>query len=197
MLLERLEPGTMLAELVAEDDVGAAAVAAGLLHELWRPAPPGPEHSGLRPLASWCRAFDRNREALGRGDRGFPVEHFRRADAIRAELLASTVDPVVLHGDMHHFNVLRARRAPWLAIDPKGLVGDRHFDVCQFFRNPMRVSALANGLRLDTFCAELGLDRARTKEWCYVHAVLDAIWNYEDGNAWDGAIAYAVETTTF
>jgi streptomycin 6-kinase len=148
-------------------------------------------------LGSWCDAFDRNRAALSEGAGGFPAALFRRADALRRDLLASTEQPTVLHGDMHHFNVLRAQRAPWLAIDPKGLAGDRCFDVCQFFRNPTRVPPRVNRRRLDIFCAELGLDRTRTKEWCLVHAVLDACWDYEDSNSWRRAVAYAEETLAF
>jgi streptomycin 6-kinase len=136
--------------------------------------------AGLRPLESWCAAYDRNREALTRGVDGFPAALFQRADALRGELLASMGRPTVLHGDLHHYNVLRDQR-DWLAIDPKGLAGDRCFDVCQFFRNPRDgPSPRVNRRRLDIFCAELGLDRQRTTDWCLVHAVLDACWEFED-----------------
>jgi streptomycin 6-kinase len=135
LLLERIEPGTMLAELAAEDDNAATRVAAGVLRELWRPAT---ESDGLRSLESWCAAFDRNRSALQAGVDEFPRALFERADTLRADLLASTRAAVALHGDLHHFNVLRSDRAGWLAIDPKGLAGDRCFDVCQFLRNPKR-----------------------------------------------------------
>ena len=200
LLLERLEPGTMLVEVAETDDDAATAITAGVLRQLWRPVP---ERHGLRPLESWCAAYDRNRKALSGGAGGFSAALFQRADALRRDLLASTEAPVVLHGDMHHFNVLRAqrarraRRAEWLTIDPKGLVGDRSFDVCQFLRNPHDVPPSVNGRRLDTFCAELGLDRARTKAWCFVHAVLDACWDFEDGNPWRRAVAYAEETQSF
>lgn len=196
LLLERLEPGTMLSEMVDSDD-GATMIAASVLRRLWRPLSDVPQPSGLRSLESWCGAYDRNREAIMRGDGGFPAELFQRADELRADLLASTEVPMVLHGDMHHFNVLRAQREEWLAIDPKGLAGDRCFDVCQFFRNPHAVSPRINGRRLDIFCAELGIDRRRTKEWCFVHAVLDACWDFEDGNPWESAVAYAEETLSF
>jgi len=85
----------------------------------------------------------------------------------------------------------------WLAIDPKGLSGDRSFDVCQFFRNPHRVPRRLNSRRLDIFCAELGLHLARTRDWCFVHAVLDACWDFEDGNPWQRAVAYAEQTLSF
>lgn len=197
LLLERLDPGTMLVEVAESDDQGATAVAAGVLRRLWRPVP---QDSGLRPLESWCDAYNRNREALSRGAGGFPAALFQRADALRRDLLASTDTPTVLHGDMHHFNVLRARRvehAEWLAIDPKGLAGDRCFDVCQFLGNPGEVSPAMKSRRVETFCAELGLDRRRTKDWCFVHALLDACWDFEDGNPWQQGVAYAEETLTF
>jgi streptomycin 6-kinase len=50
---------------------------------------------------------------------------------------------------------------------------------------------------LDIFCDELGLDRQRMKDWCFVHAVLDACWDFEDGNSWQSTIAYAEETLSF
>ena len=196
LLIERLDPGTMLVEVAAVDDDAATVIAAGVVRRLWRPVA---ERHGLRPLESWCAAYERNREALTRDADGFPAALFRRADTMRRDLLASTDTPTVLHGDLHHYNVLRGQRAAWLAIDPKGLVGDRCFDVCQFFRNPLPrgVPASVNRRRLDIFCAELGLDRQRTKDWCFVHAVLDACWDFEDGTPWQRAVAYAEETLSF
>jgi streptomycin 6-kinase len=196
LLLERLEPGTMLTEVAERDDDAATVIAAGLLRRLWRPLP---ERHGLRPLESWCAAYDRNRQALSHGADGFPAALFRRADALRRDLFASSGAPTVLHGDMHHFNVLRAHRTGWLAIDPKGLAGDPCFDVCQFLRNPIDAPPPLSVVRrrLDIFCAELGLDRARTKDWCFVHAVLNACWDFEDGNPWQDRVAYAEQTLMF
>jgi streptomycin 6-kinase len=196
LLVERLEPGTMLSTVAEADDDRATVIAAGTLRQLWQPVLEG-DH-GLRPLDNWCQAYDRNRSALTRGVDGFPAALFQRADKLRRDLLASTTTKSVLHGDMHHFNVLRAQRADWLAIDPKGLFGDRAFDVCQFLLNPRRVPRRVNSRRLDIFCAELGLDRQRTRDWCLVHAVLDACWDFEDGNPrWPRRVAYAEQTLAF
>jgi streptomycin 6-kinase len=196
LLVERLEPGTMLAEIAKADDDRATVIAAEVLRQLWRPVPAARPH-GLRSLESWCAAYDRNRAALLAGVDGFPVGLFQRADALRRDLLASTGTPTVLHGDLHHYNVLRAQRADWLAIDPKGLAGDRAFDVCQFLRNPRPVPPAVNRRRLDIFCAELDLDRQRTRDWCFVHAILDACWDYEESNSWHATLAYAQETLSF
>ena len=70
---------------------------------------------------------------------------------------------------MHHYNVLRAQRADWLVIDPKGLLGDDHFDICQFFRNPRTVADGVNRRRLDIFTDKLGFNRDRAKQWLFVH----------------------------
>jgi len=193
LLLERVEPGSMLVE-VEEDSDTATRIAAGVLRGLWRPAS---EQRGLRSLESWCAAYDRNRAALTHGVDGFPVSLFERADTLRAELLASTRTPVVLHGDLHHFNVLRSERAGWLAIDPKGLCGDACFDVCQFLRNPEWVPPPVNRRRLETLCAELDLDPQRARAWCLVHAVLDACWSFEEQRPIGERVAYAEQTLQF
>ena len=195
LLLERIEPGDMLSRLSETDDDAATLIAARVLRELWRPLT---EPHGLRSLASWCAGYERNRAALSGGAGGFPAGLFQRADTLRCELLDSTEEAVALHGDLHHFNDLRSdQHQPWRAIDPKGLHGDRCFDVCQFFRNPGPVPAEVNRRRLDIFCAELDLDRRRTKDWCLVHAVLDACWQFEDGEPWQETVAYAEATTTW
>ena len=197
LLIERVEPGTMLVEVADTDDDAATLIAAGILRRLWEPAVDSADVRGLRPLDSWCAAYDRNRDALTRGVDGFPSALFQRADAMRRDLLASTESPTVLHGDMHHYNVLRDHRGGWLAIDPKGLVGDRCFDVCQFFRNPRDwPSPQVNRRRLDIFCAELGLDRQRTRDWCLVHAVLDACWDFEAPLTREATGAFSHETNT-
>jgi len=103
----------------------------------------------------------------------------------------------VLHGDLHHFNILRSDRSGWLAIDPKGPIGDRCFDVCQFLLNPRRVPIPVNRRRLDLFCRELDLDAERTRKWCLVHAVLNACWSFEDGESYASRVEYAEQTLRF
>src|SRR3989442_1496519 len=67
LLIERVEPGTMLVEVAETDDDAATVIAAGVLRQLWAPVLEPADVRGLRPLESWCAAYDRNREALSRG----------------------------------------------------------------------------------------------------------------------------------
>ena len=190
MLLERLQPGRPLTAV--GDNEEATAVAAGVMKTLWRPAPP--DH-GFPTVSDWSRGFERLRRRFDGGSGPMPGKLVGEAEALFAELLASEGAPLLLHGDLHQENILSARRGPWLAIDPKGVVGEAAYDTAALLHNP--VGALdapdPRGLlerRLDVLSGELGLDRARA--WGLAQAVLAAYWGLEDGGrVWDEALAFA------
>lgn len=84
---------------------------------------------------------------------------------------------VVLHGDMHHGNVLNFGARGWLAIDPKGLIGERYFDHANLFCNPsdelvFRPGRLSRQLGIVAEAAHL--DRARLLRWIVAWAGLSA-----------------------
>jgi streptomycin 6-kinase len=145
ILLERIEPGTMLARMPGLDDDDATRITA-------RSAPPALAFTRTRRGPDYVGVVVRGVRSQPSGPHGrrarFSVELFQRADALRAELVSSTDHRVVLHGDLHHFNILRSDRSGWLAVDPK-LVGDRCFDICQFLLNPRLVPIAVNRPRLD------------------------------------------------
>ena len=195
MLLERLRPGEMLARVAAGDDA-ATRIGAEVMRRLWRPVSDLPDPGQFKPLAEWfTRAFERHRAAYD-GPGPFPAAVLERAEAITADLLASVPHQVLLHGDFHHDNVLSAERAPWLAIDPKGMLGDPGYEVGPFLLNPdIRASVKSSALlrrRLDILASELRYDRQRLRDWGIAHAVLSACWSAEDpGDDWRTAIAAA------
>jgi streptomycin 6-kinase len=191
-LLERLTPGTVLAPLALLDDERATSIAAGVMRQLWRPAPP--DHP-FPEVAEWAEGMSRMRARFGGGTGPFPARLVEEAEALFAELLASQAEPVLLHGDLHHENILSAERQPWLALDPKGVVGEPAYEVGALLRNqlwqlpqPGRVTAR----RVDQLAEELGFDRARVRGWGLAQAVLSAWWSVEDhGYGWEDAIACA------
>jgi len=103
--------------------------------------------------------------------------------------------PVLLHGDLHHENILAATRQPWLAIDPKGIVGEPAYEVGALLRNRLDAAPDLRPLqarRLDQLAEALQLDRQRLLSWSVAQAVLSAWWSYEDhGRGWEPMIAYA------
>lgn len=193
LLLERLEPGTPLTSIT--DDEQATRIAAQLMRELWRPVPsqhPFPE------VAGWGSGLQKLREHFGGGTGPLPAALVEQAEALFVELAGSMAEPVLLHGDLHHGNILAARRQPWLAIDPKGVVGEPAYEVGSLLRNPwsrpLAVPQPARILarRLDVLAEELGIERRRLHGWGLAQAVLSAWWCIEDeGCGWEPAIAYA------
>ena len=105
------------------------------------------------------------------------------AAAARALLLDQT-EVAVLHGDLHHGNVLDFGELGWLAIDPKGLVGERTFDLVNMLRNPTPELALAPGRlarEASIVAGEAKVDRTRLLQWLLAFSGLSAAWAAEDG----------------
>lgn len=193
ILLERLVPGQTLVSLAEADDEAATRVGAAMMAKLWRPVPGDVE---LKPISEWFEdAFARHRGEYG-GAGPFPPRLFEKAERLAGELLASAPADLVLHGDLHHFNILSAERAPWLVIDPKGMRGDPGYEAGPFLLNPwgrnpgMTRAALQR--RLAIFAEDLNYDRGRLRDWGIAHAVLSACWAAENGGtSWPSAIRVA------
>ena len=193
LLEECLEPGSPLSEL--EDEAQAVSIAASLMRQLWRPVP---IEAPFPSLARWTIGLKELRPHFGGGCGPFPPALVDRAEKLRDELLASPGEPVLLHGDLHHTNILSARRQPWLAIDPKGVVGERTYEPTSFLYNhlpkpvaPGELKALL-ARRIDQFAAELDLERERLLAWGLVQCVLSGWWSYTDhGHGWETVIAIA------
>lgn len=117
-----------------------------------------------------------------------------RARRVASGLLETPRDPVLLHGDIHHANVLDFGADGWLAIDPWGLVGERAYDYANTFPNPDLASVTADrfAVRLAQIAKAADLEPARLKAWAYAHAGLSAAWHAQDGT--DPATARAVLT---
>jgi streptomycin 6-kinase len=196
LLLERLRPGAVLTALADEaHDDEATTIAASVMRGLWRPAPPGHD---FPTVADWGESFARLRARFGGGTGPLPAAQVERAETLFAELLASSAPPVLLHGDLHHDNILSAQRQPWLAIDPKGVVGEPAYEVGALLRNlwPERHTnqnpARMLERRAHRLAEELGIDPVRVRDWAVAQAVLSAVWGVEDSDdGWEGALANA------
>jgi streptomycin 6-kinase len=182
LLLERLRPGRMLADMGPQGDEEATRIAARLMKRLWRPAP---ESAPFTTVTRWSLGFGRLRAAFQGGTGPFPEDLVSDAEAIYAQYLATGPQPVLLHGDLHHYNILSAKREPWLAIDPKGLVGEPAYEAGALLRNPFPDliqwpnPAAIQSKRLDILSQELAIDRRRLRNWALAQAVLSAWWGYE------------------
>jgi streptomycin 6-kinase len=162
MLLERCEPGRALRELPErEQDI----VIAGLLRRLWRrPEPPHP----FRPLASMLAVW--SQETIDSESRWPDPGLVREGLRLLEELARLSPDDVLLATDLHAGNVLRARREPWLAIDPKPFVGDRAYDVTQHLLNCESRVISSPDTTVRRMADLLEVDAGRIRLWMFARA---------------------------
>lgn len=210
LLLERALPGTTLDGMAERDDDAASEALAGAIRDYGRPLD-DPASSGLRAFEDFAEVFERfdrgphgrvaRRRAaaapetrlsvvLGMDELGTAVQALRlnrdTAERVLAELLADRRPPYLLHGDLHHGNVLVDDRRGLRVIDPWGIYGDRSADVAPALHNPIELVARTADVdslirrRLAIYAGVLGVDEEYLAAWCYVYDVIRALWTLED-----------------
>ena len=191
LLLERLSPGTMLASLA--DDDAATGIAADVMEMLHRPAPP-PE--GFLSLRGWFDELKKLRSLFNGRSGPFPEKSFAIAEGLIHDLFAEERPQVLLHGDFHHFNILRSAGG-WLAIDPKGVIGPAEYEVGPLLINPFNVrlpeteAIRRTERRIAILSERLGWEPQRLRAWAICHSVLSSFWDMaEDGTGGESARAW-------
>lgn len=180
VLLERIEPGEQLLSLVKRgDDEEATRILAQVIEKLANRVAP----VTCPTVSDWGRGFDRY---LQSDDKLIPRELVHEAHALYKSLASTQRTTMLLHGDLQHYNVLFDEKRGWLAIDPKGVVGELEYEIEPILRNPVELPELfadpdTINRRLDTLTSFLHLDRSRTLNWSFARTVLSAIWDVEDG----------------
>ncbi|TPI20052.1 aminoglycoside phosphotransferase family protein [Mesorhizobium sp. B4-1-1] len=185
MLLEYAGDRLLSEHLAEHGDAAATAIAAEVMTRLFSPSEHAPP-SDLQPLrerfASLFKAAradrDANRETL-----------YVEAAAVAERLLAAPHAVRPLHGDLHHDNILFGPRG-WLAIDPKGVLGDPGFDAANMFYNPLDRDDLCLGPQRIAHMAEvfgktLGQSPRAILDHAIAYGCLSAAWHREDKNAVD------------
>jgi streptomycin 6-kinase len=190
LLLESADPDYALTRTVEQaSDDEATLSAAGVMGRLWattdssRPMPP------LPTIADDLMVLTETRTSPAASANALEPKLVSRAERIAAELLQSAPPDVVLHGDLHHQNILRGVRTPWLAIDPKGRRGEPACETAALLRNPLP-SLLATpqlatklGRRIAILTEVVQIDRSRILAWAFTLTVAAACWQLEDHGA--------------
>ena len=190
VLMERLTPGDSLVGMTNGRDEEATDILADVIQQMSARA------SSMSPLElpqhcptvhDWARSFDRY---LATRDDQIPMDLVAAGQRVYLGLCASQRRPILLHGDLQHYNVLFDADRGWLAIDPKGVVGEIEYEIGAALRNPFEqpelfLSRSTIERRLGQFTSRLNLNYERALAWGLAQAVLSAIWNIEDGFAVD------------
>ena len=176
LLLERFNPGISLRSYFPTRDNIAVTIASKLMKQLNQA--PIPKNLDFPHIKDWLAVLDK--------DWDIPDHYLSKARKFRDKLLASSTTPVLLHGDLHHDNILQNGNE-WMAIDPKGVIGETCFELTAFIRNPIPellespkpVNIIKK--RINNFAQTLELDPERIKNFSFVAAVLSWVYALEDG----------------
>ena len=179
VLMQRVVPGTHLYELENEEE--EVRIATELIQRLQRPAP---EAHALPPHTDWNESSLRHMAARPVGEELLPRRLVQALEHIVADL-ESLNRPMVLHGDLHHENVLRGKEG-WLAIDPKGIIGDPALEVGRYCGNQLHRAEVAGGYgaltdrRLELFALYLGEPLDRMRMGAVVDVIMCMGWELEN-----------------
>ena len=189
VLLERLNPGTSLASLALNgQDDEATEILSEVIQRMGGPIESSDETlKKFVTVEGWGSAFQSYLES---GDKQIPDDLVERGQHLYLELCASQRYSRLLHGDLQHYNVLLDNDRGWVAIDPKGVVGEIEYEIGASLRNPCErpdlfVTTEMVERRLTIYEERLKLDSDRASGWVFAQAVLSAIWSVEDGFAVD------------
>ncbi|OGT39706.1 MAG: hypothetical protein A3F12_01700 [Gammaproteobacteria bacterium RIFCSPHIGHO2_12_FULL_38_14] len=189
MLIEKINPGTLLEKVVSVEDATKKAI--NTCRKLHKPID---DQTPFPTLQDWFEGFDQSIYAKFNGTPGpFSKELINQAKSMSDSLLQSQSGLVLLHGDLHYANLLSAENGECIAIDPKGVIGEAEFEIpLPRITNPMSkhetsLSHVTNPVskkellrHLDCYVELSGFDRKRIYNWLFVKSVLAAWWSVED-----------------
>ncbi|MBM3468786.1 MAG: streptomycin phosphotransferase [Alphaproteobacteria bacterium] len=176
LLIGRVLPGISLKSYFPHDDLKAVEKAVDVMSSLHKASSSSGDAS-FPTLHEWLSGLD--------SSPNIPHTPLQKARSLAARLLKTSQKAVLLHGDLHHENILSFEEG-WVAIDPKGVWGEPAFEVGAFVRNPVpdllnlsNVHHIINQ-RIDQFSSLLNIEKSRLREWSFVESILSACWALED-----------------
>jgi streptomycin 6-kinase len=189
MLLEKLIPGANLKGFCGRDDAKAVEIAIGIMRGLLKEPPP---ISAFQRLEDWFENLKKAENTM------FDKKLASKAFHIFEQSNFASKQKFLIHGDLHHENILTARREPFLAIDPKGIIGDIGYEIAVFLNNHAiwlsgesnLLEKLNNAVR--QFSEAFEIEPQELKNWAFAQMVLSAWWTFEEnGENWQTDLALA------
>lgn len=185
VLLEEVQPGTPLVNFVqAGRDEAATRIVVDVIKAMLQ-ANPG--IVGHPVAADWAAGFD---AYLSGGQDVIPTDLVRTARSVYRDLCETQKQVRLLHGDLHHYNVLFDQHHGWIAVDPKGIVAELEFELGAVLRNPQDMPEVCTPAaihrRVQPFADGLEVEPVRVLGWTFSQAVLCAVWMIEDGQKLQG-----------
>ena len=168
ILLERLKPGKMLKEVGREAQLD-------IYLEVWNQLNRQPSQE-VPHIHKWFQAL-LNSSANDLNSQ----EQIPTALRYKKEIEQSSAGDVLLHGDLHHQNILFDEERGWLVIDPKGVQGDAYFDYVSFLFNELNGDLELLESRVKQLAAKQALDEQRLRKAAVALLTVQVLWAVEDG----------------
>lgn len=179
LLLEYIKPGYTLKTLFPHNDSEAIKITAELIKKM---------HSKklifqvgkFKTINQWLELLDNFKSNK------IPEYSLNKARDLAKQLLSIKQEQYLLHGDLHHDNILKDN-LEWIAIDPKGVIGPLEYEVGRFIMNPIPDLLKQDNAkeiiknRFEQFSKLFGFEKQRLIDWAFVQSILNACWTEEDG----------------
>ncbi|MFH9618041.1 aminoglycoside phosphotransferase family protein [Streptomyces pratensis] len=188
VLLERLHHEVSLRSL---PEAKALLEAAGTVRRLWVGPPAG--HAFETVAERTARQVEPMRAAAARDPALEPL--VSAALAAREELVQDPPELFLLHGNFRQSKVLSGERAPWLAVGPEPLTGERAYDLARLVRDRVEDLIASPGgavtarRRVKKLAESLEVDQARLRGWTLFRAVESGTRALTAGRTQDGELS--------
>jgi streptomycin 6-kinase len=175
IIMQRAVPDTTLKDYFLASDDEATEVLCAVIKELH--LADVPKNHNFYNVRDLLKTLDSKLD--------IPDEILSQARALRDDLLSSTKKEVLLHGDLRHDNILKNGDG-WLAIDPKGFIGDPAFEPAAYLCNPIPELLQEDNAReiiasrIKLLAEHPGIPEQRIFDWLYVKSVLCWVWSLDD-----------------
>lgn len=179
MILEYIQPGTTLKSLFPKNDSKAVHITAQIIRELV--IRDFPKDHVFKTVNQWLETLHSFK------GKKIPEYLLKKAQQLSKELLDTNLETYLLHGDLHHENILQSAHG-WITIDPKGVIGPLEYEVGRFIMNPIPELLQQSDAkeiikkRIDIFSDIFGFQKQRLLDWVFVQAILSACWTEQNEN---------------
>lgn len=176
LCLERVMPGISLKSYFPDQDKESVKIACEVIGKLHNSQAPSRD---LFPnIKDWLSVLDEDYSMI-------ELPYMQKARMLKDRLLRTATNDLLLHGDLHHDNIIR-RGDEWVVIDPKGVIGESSYEAASFIINPIprllehhRPKEIIER-RIKDFAETSLLSEERIIGWSYVRAMLGLVWAIQD-----------------
>ncbi len=190
ILIEHALPGKNLTECFKDNEPASLEPAIEVLSSIL--GPPPPDAGEITTLDKWFDGLRRYQSTK------FPADYAKRALQIYEALSAQPDRIFYLHGDFHPGNIVSANREPYLAIDPKGIIGHIGYEIAVYLNNfhwwqegKADIHSILE-TSIKQFSDAFDIDPVEIRQWAFAQMVIGAWWSFEDmPEYYDNSVAKA------